>query len=355
VRASTLEYCRRIAGADAPGLIDDPRAPREESLADMALVAVRHALASAGRDASEIDTIIGASSSDNDAFPTIAGLLQHRLGLGPVRTNMLKGACACQTESFQVAAEVLTTSTARLVLIVTTEALLPNIMHILDWKSSSLFGEGAAAFLFERGDEDTYFIGGSDTSQASSLCYQTPLRKDAIEMAETDMKILQLYRQGYGQEVNQLLAQYMVGYIKMNGKEVYREAPRAMAECIDVLTRHADLDPEQLAHIVPHQANSRMTRRLSELLINDHGWPASTTEKVVDNFRYYGNLSNASIGMALAESIRHQRLRDGEWMALSAVGGGMNYGCWLLRYHELKHPENVADFDVRQPAKEPAR
>jgi 3-oxoacyl-[acyl-carrier-protein] synthase III len=341
VRASTLEHCRSMAGADAPGLIDDPSAPREESLADMAFVAAQNALASAGRDASEIDTIIGASSSDNDAFPTIANIIQHRLGLGPIRATMLKGACACQVESFQVAAEVLTASTARLVLVVTAEALLPNIMHVLDWKTSSLFGEGAAAFLFERSDEDTYFINGSDARQSHSLFYQSPLRKDAIEMAEVDMKILQLYREGRGQEVNRLLSQHMVGYTKMNGKEVYREAPRAMAECIDTLRRHAELDLDRLAHIIPHQANSRITNRLGDLLIHDFGWPESTKAKLVDNFRYYGNLSNASIGMALTELLRQQRLQDGEWMALSAVGGGMNYGCWLLRYHALKHPEAV--------------
>jgi len=349
VRASTLELCRFLAGDDAPGLIDDPRARPEESLADMALAAVHCALTSAGRDASEIDTIIGASSSDNDAFPTIAGWLQLRLGLGPIRTNMLKGACACQTEAFQVAGEALTTSTAKLVLVVATEGILPNLTHMLDWKTSSLFGEGAAAFLFERGDEDTYFISGSDTSQAQSLCHQTPLRKDAIEMAAVDMKIMQLYREGHAQEANQMLSQYMVGYVKMNGKEVYREAPRAMAECVDVLCRHAGLDPNQLAHIVPHQANSRMTHRLGELLMHDHGWPASTMGKLVDNFRYYGNLSNASIGMALAESLRQQCLHDGEWMALPAVGGGMNYGCWLLRYYAPRRSEEHTS-ELQSPA-----
>ena len=80
VRASTLELCRKMAGADAPGLIDGPEAPREESLVDMAVIAARRALASAGRDASEIDTVIGASSSDNDAFPTIAGLVAESPG-----------------------------------------------------------------------------------------------------------------------------------------------------------------------------------------------------------------------------------------------------------------------------------
>src|ERR1700724_1271822 len=79
VRASTLELCRRMAGADAPGLIDGPNA-RDETLVDMAVIAAQRALASAGRDASEIDTVIGASSSDNDGFPTIAGLVQMRLG-----------------------------------------------------------------------------------------------------------------------------------------------------------------------------------------------------------------------------------------------------------------------------------
>lgn len=350
VRASTLELCRRMAGKDAPGLIDGPGPAKidtrstnsaDESLVDMAVIAARRALASAGRDASEIDTVIGASSSDNDAFPTIAGLVQMRLGLGPIRATMLKGACACQTEAFQMCAEVLAASSAKLVLMVTAEGLLPNIMHVLDWKTSSLFGEGASAFLLERGDEDTYVINGSDANQGPSLYYQTPLRKDVIEMAEVDLKIQQLYDAGNGKELNRILSQYLVGYTKMNGKEVFREAPRAMAESVDALCRHAGLDYDEVAHIVPHQANSRITRRMGELLINDYGWPATTMDKLVDNFRYYGNLSNASIATALVELLRQGRLHEGDWMALPAVGGGMNYGSWLLRYHDLKNLDAV--------------
>ena len=341
VRASTLALCRSMAGDDAPGLIDDPSAPREESLVDMAVIAAQRALASAGRDVSEIDTVIGASSSDNDAFPTVASLVQLRLGLGPIRSTMLKGACACQTEAFQVCSEILAANSAKLVLLVTAEGLLPNIMNVLEWKTSSLFGEGAAAFLLERGNEDTYVINGADARQGPSLLYQTPLRKDVIEMAEIDIKIRQLYKEGKGKELNKVLSQYLVGYTKMNGKEVFREAPRAMAEAVDALCRHAGLPVDELTHIVPHQANSRITRRLGELLINDYGWPPSTLGKLVDNFRSYGNLSNASIATALVELLRQERLHEGQWMALPAVGGGMNYGCWLLRFHGLKNLDAV--------------
>lgn len=341
VRASTLALCRKMAGEDAPGLIDDPDAIPDESLTDMAVIAAQRALASSGRDVSEIDTIIGASSSDNDAFPTIAGLVQTRLGLPPIRATMLKGACACQTEAFQICCDILGAGSAKLILFVTAEGLLPNIMHVLDWKTSSLFGEGAAAFLLEVGDEDTYVINGADARQANSLFYQTPLRKDVVEMAEVDIKILQLYKEGRGKDLNQLLSQYMVGYTKMNGKEVFREAPRAMAESVDALCRHAGLNHDELAHIVPHQANSRITRRLGELLINDYGWPTSTMDKLAHNFRYYGNLSNASIANALAELLQQGRLQAGQWIALPAVGGGMNYGCWLLRFHGLKNPGAV--------------
>src|SRR5947209_8533213 len=341
VRASTLELCRKMVGTHTPGLIDGPNAPKDESLVDMAVIAAQRALASAGRDASEIDTVIGASSSDNDAFPTIASLVQMRLGLGPIRATMLKGACACQTEAFQVCSEILAAHSAKLVLLVTSEGLLPNIMNVLEWKTSSLFGEGAAAFLLERGDEDTYVINGADAQQGPALFYQTPLRKDVIEMAEIDIKMRQLYKEGKGKELNKILSQYLVGYTKMNGKEVFREAPRAMAEAVDVLCRHAGLHPNELAHIVPHQANSRITRRLGELLINDYGWPPSTLDKLVDNFRRYGNLSNASIATALVELLRQGRLHEGQWMALPAVGGGMNYGCWLLRFHELKNLDAV--------------
>ncbi|HYK86264.1 MAG TPA: 3-oxoacyl-ACP synthase III family protein [Ktedonobacteraceae bacterium] len=341
VRSSTIELCRRMAGADAPGLIEDPNAPTDETLVDMAVIAAQRALASAGRDASEIDTVIGASSSDNDAFPTVAGLVQMRLGIGPIRATMLKGACACQTEAFQMCAEVLAASSAKLVLMVTAEGLLPNIMNVLDWKTSSLFGEGASAFLLERSDEDTYVINGSDANQGPSLLYQTPLRKDTIEMAEVDLKIQQLFQEGKGKDLSKVLSQYLVGYTKMNGKEVFREAPRAMAESVDALCRHAQLDPSELSYIIPHQANSRITKRMGDLLINDYGWPDETMDKLVDNFRYYGNLSNASIATAMVELLRQGRLHDGQWMALPAVGGGMNYGCWLLRFHDLKNLDAV--------------
>ncbi len=344
VRASTLELCRRMAGEEAPGLIEAPGAPKDETLVDMAVIAAQRAIASSGRDASEIDTVIGASSSDNDAFPTIAGMVRMRLGLGPIRATMLKGACACQTEGFQICTEVLAAGSATLVLMVTTEGLLPNIMNVLDWKTSSLFGEGAAAFLLECSDEDTYVINGSDTNQRPSLLYQTPLRKDVVEMAEVDIKMRQLFKEGRGAELNKVLSLYMVGYTRMNGREVFREAPRAMAESVDVLCRHAGLSHDELAHIVPHQANSRITRRLGELLINGYGWPPSTMDKLVDNFRYYGNLSNASIAIALVELLRQGCLHEGQWMALPAVGGGMNYGCWLLRYHEFKNLDAVLNY-----------
>ena len=337
VRASSIRLCQRIAGVDAPGLRLDPTSPEDESLVGMAVIAAQRAIASSGRDISEIDTVVGASSSDNDGFPTIAGLVAMRLGLRQVRATMLKGACACQTEAFQTCAEVLAANSAKLVLLITSEGLLPNITNILDWKTSSLFGEGAAAFLLERGDEDTYVINGSDAGQAEALMFQLPTRQDAIAMAEVDSKMQRLFHEGKGKELNAMIANYMVGYTKMNGKEVYREAPRAMAESLDTVLRHSQLEYNDIAHIVPHQANSRITRRLGELLVHDYGWPDSTMEKLVDNFRYYGNLSNASIATALVEMLRKDELHDGQWIALPAVGGGMNYGCWLLRFHTLKN------------------
>lgn len=344
VRSCTLALCRKMTSTDAPGLIDGD-GPEDETLVDMAVIAARRALACAGREASAIDTVIGASSSDNDAFPTVAGQVATRLGLGPIRATMLKGACACQTEAFQICTEVLAASTAKLVLLVTAEGLLPNIMNVLDWKTSSLFGEGAAAFLLARSDEQTYVINGADANQGPSLYYQTPLRKDVVEMAEVDLRMRQLFHEGRGTELNKLLAQYMIGYTKMNGREVFREAPRAMAESLDAVCRHAGLSHDELAFIIPHQANSRITRRMGELLINEYDWPASTMEKLVDNFRYYGNLSNASIATALIELIRDRRIRDGQWMALPAVGGGMNYGCWLLRFHTFKNMDVLYQSD----------
>ncbi|HLI88678.1 MAG TPA: ketoacyl-ACP synthase III [Ktedonobacteraceae bacterium] len=345
VRASTLELCRKVAGKDAPGLIDSPKAPRNESLIDMAVIAAQRALASAGRAPAEVDAVIGISSSDEYGFPTVANLVQLRLGLRSIRALMLKGACSSQTEAFQIASEMLTAGSARLVLIVATEGLLPNVMHILDWKLSSLFGEGAAAFLLESGDEETYSINGYDAHLAPSLHGQTALRKDVIEMAEVNMRIAQLYAEGKGAEIAQIFDGSLVGYAKMNGKEVFRIAPRTMAECIDALCRHAQLSPDDVSYIVPHQANSRITRRLGEILVHTYGWPPSTMEKLVDELRYYGNLSNVSIAIALAEMLRKGRLHDGQWLALAAVGAGIHYGAWLVPYHQFKNVDAVINFE----------
>ena len=115
----------------------------------MAVVAARCTLSRQGRDASEVETVIGASSSDNDAFPTVADQVATRLGLGPIRATMLKGACTCQTEAFQICSEVLQAGSPQLVLMVTVEGLLLNSMNVLDWKTNSLFGVGASAFQLE--------------------------------------------------------------------------------------------------------------------------------------------------------------------------------------------------------------
>ncbi|HLI05135.1 MAG TPA: 3-oxoacyl-[acyl-carrier-protein] synthase III C-terminal domain-containing protein [Ktedonobacteraceae bacterium] len=349
VRNSTLVLCQKIAGKDAPGLIFGPRRPEEESLAEMALAAAKKALASAGRDPVEVDTIIGASSSDNDAFPTFPSIVQTRLGMRSVRSTMLKGGCACQTESLQACAEVLSASSARLALLVMAEGLLSNVMHILDWRLSSLFGEGAAAFLLERRDDDEdgdneamYIINGADAHQAPALHGWTPLRKDVIAMAEEDRLIQRLYEEGKGAELQRLfVTRSMPGYAKMNGREVFREAPRAMAEAVDALLRHAGLDYDNLDYIIPHQANSRIIHRMGDLLIRDYGWPSSTMEKLVDNFRDYGNLSNASIGTSLVELMQQGKLREGQWLALPAVGAGLNYGSCLLRFHFPENPATI--------------
>lgn len=344
VRAQTLAYCRQVAGSDAPGLIDAPEAQQEEQLVDMAVLAAEHALASAGREASEVDMVIATSSSDNDVFPTIAGAVQSRLLCRHIRTATLKGGCACIAEAWQMAADALTASTVQRILIVAADSILANSVHLLDWRSSLLFGEGATAFLVERGttDEDeTYALTGYDAQQAGALRYQTLLRRDAIEAAEIERKITRLYQAGESEELDQLLSAYQVGYASMSGNRVYEDAPLAMAECIDALCRLAHLSPDELSHIVPHQANARLVQRIATLLSENYGWPAATGAKLADHFRTYGNLSNASIGMALIETLRTGRLQPGQWIILPAAGGGFHYGGWLFRYQGIKHSEHI--------------
>ena len=162
-------------------------------------------------------------------------------------------------------------------------------------------------------------------------------------MLEGDRRMRQLYEKRQGRELEQLFPQQNVGYMMMRGKEIFREAPRAMAECLDVLRRQACLSYDELAYIIPHQANSRITNRLGDILISEYGWPETTKEKLVDNFCFYGNVSNASLGFALAGLLHQDQLQGSEWIALPAVGGGMNYGCWLLRYHPLKFPAEIGE------------
>jgi 3-oxoacyl-[acyl-carrier-protein] synthase-3 len=344
VRSRTLDLCRLLVGEDAPGLTNAPDAQQEETPVEMAALAAEHALLSAGRDASELDMVIATSSSDNEVFPTIAGFVQARLGCQHVRTATLKGGCACITEALQMAADALTASTARLILIVASDAVLSHSVHILDWRSSLLFGEGASAFLLERGTTDadeTYAINGCDAQQGSALRYQTLLHREASEASQTDLEILHLYQTGSSEELDRFLTGYHMGYANMSGNRVYEDAPLAMAECVDVLCRHAGLSPDELTHIIPHQANSRIMRRIATVLMLEYDWPETTADKIADHFRCYGNLSNASIGLALIETLQAGRLQTGQWLALPAVGGGFHYGCWLFRYQGIQHPEFI--------------
>lgn len=281
-------------------------APKEMASSDLAYEAAVRALKKAGITAEQIDLIIVATVTPDMMFPSTACLLQDRLGAKGAAAFDLSAACTGFIYSLASAAKFIESGMYRYALVVGVETL----SKITDWEDRNtcvLFGDGAGAAVLgpvEEGYGFKSFVMGADGSGGVHLC---------------------LPAGGSRLPANAETVKDRLHYVKMNGREVFKFAVRVINSATDEAIEKAGISKEEIDFLVPHQANLRIIDSAMERL-------GLSPDKVVVNLDRYGNMSSASIPVALDEAIEEGKIKEGNHLLLVGFGGGLTWASTILRW-----------------------
>jgi 3-oxoacyl-[acyl-carrier-protein] synthase-3 len=274
--------------------------------ADMAFHAAKRALEDAKIDAKEIEAIIMGTVTADYPFPSSACVLEHKLGVRHAFSFDVNAACSGFLDALAVADSFLRNGAIRNALVVGSDAL-SRLMNWRDRSTCILFGDAAGAVV----------LGASEGGDRGIL--STKLRTDG-----SYVKTLYVPAGGSLKPARLETVQKNEHTIVMNGKEVFKVAVRAMEEISRQALDEAGLTIEQVALVIPHQANRRIIVALSERL-------RVPMEKIMVNLDQYGNTSAASVPVALDEARRTQRIQEGDVVLLTAFGAGFAWGAAVVR------------------------
>ncbi len=284
---------RRIAGA-------------KDSTATLALRAAKRALEVANVSPADLNLIIVATATPEYLFPATACLVQDWLGAENAGAFDLSAGCTGFVYALSLAAQTIISGAADTVLVIGSETL----SRIVDWQDRGtciLFGDGAGAVVLRASN----MPGGVLT---------TLLRSDG-----SGGELLALPGGGSRYPPSPTTVLNGMHKIHMNGREVFRFATRVMAQATRSVVEDAGLTLEDIALVIPHQANIRIIEAAARNL----GMPM---EKMYVNIERYGNTSSASIPIALCEAIESGRIKADDIIVLVAFGAGLTWGAATIKW-----------------------
>jgi 3-oxoacyl-[acyl-carrier-protein] synthase-3 len=274
--------------------------------ADMAFPAARRALEDAGMEAKDLDAIIMGTVSADYPMPSSACVLEDMLGARNAFSFDVGAACSGFINALSVGDLYIRSGKINNALIVGSDTL----SRYLNWQDRGtciLFGDGAGAVI----------LGASENG---SGILSTKLRTDG-----SYAKTLYIPAGGSLRPASPHTVRDNEHTIAMNGKEVFKTAVRAMEEISRQALEEAGVDIEQVALVVPHQANKRIIVALAERL-------GVAMEKVMVNLEKYGNTSAGSIPIALDEARRQGRIKPGDIVLMNSFGAGFAWGAAVVKF-----------------------
>jgi len=277
----------------------------DQATSDLAVEAARRALERAGRGAEEIDAFVVATVTPDYPFPATACLVAKSLGVPGKPAFDISIACSGFVYGLTVVSALIRSGVYRRVMLIGAESL-SKITDYTDRATCVLFGDGAGAVVLEASEQDC-FLGSSLGADGSNP------------------EVLYQPAGGSRYPATALTVEQHLHAIHMSGKEVFKFAVSKMVDCSLTALQEARLTPDDMAFLIPHQANLRIIDSATKYL-------KVPPEKVVVNIHEYGNTSAASIPLALAEMDAAGRLSDGDVIVFVAFGGGLSWGAVAWRW-----------------------
>ena len=272
---------------DRVGIVERRFADKDELLVDMAVAAGANAVADAGLDPSEVDTVIVPNCTMPSQIPNAAAQVASRIGVPAAGAFDLNAACAGFCYGLGVASDLIRAGSARNVLVIGAEKLTDSV-DPTDRSNAIIFADGAGAAVVGASDEPG--IGPISWGSAGDLV-------DTIYMRE--------HR-----------------YIYQEGQSVFRWATTQIAPIAMEAVKVAGLDIADVDVLIPHQANLRIVEAIAKKL---RAQGAREDMVVADDIRYSGNTSSASIPMALDHMREAGTVKPGDVILMVGFGAGLSY------------------------------
>jgi 3-oxoacyl-[acyl-carrier-protein] synthase-3 len=281
-------------------------AAANEFTSDLAAAAAVRALGNAGVEPGQIDLIIVATITPDMQFPSTACLVQQKIGAHRAAAFDLEAACSGFIYGLEIGQQFIMSRTYETVLVIGAEKL----SSIIDWQDRNtcvLFGDGAGAAVLQHRPQSHGLLTacmGADGSKAELLGMpgggsRCPATLDSVKAR--------------------------LHYLRMDGKETFKNAVNAMLTAAQEALHRCELDISQIKCVIPHQANRRIIDAVGERL-------DARPEQVFINVEKYGNTSAASVAIALDEAVRSGRIQRGDLVLLVVFGAGLTWGAAVIEW-----------------------
>jgi 3-oxoacyl-[acyl-carrier-protein] synthase-3 len=287
------------------GIRERRLAREDQATSDLAAEAAKRALAKAALKPEVIDLIIVATLSPDMPFPNTACFVQKLIGAKNATCIGLEAACSGFLFAVDAASQYLLTGRFKTALVIGAEKL----STVTDWQDRTtcvLFGDGAGAVVLQVRDSGEGILStvtGSDGTLNALLNIPAGGSRNPASLQTIEKRM---------------------HFMKMEGKEVFKHAVRAMGEAARKALEKAGLTIADVACVVPHQANMRIVEAIRDRL-------GVGPEKFFINLDKYGNMSAASIPVALDEAVNEGRIKKGDNIVLVAFGGGFTWGAMVVK------------------------
>ena len=288
------------------GLRERRVAAPDEATSDLAAKAALRAMERAGITGDQIDLIIVATVTPDMPFPSTACLVQEKIGARRAAAFDIEAACSGFIYALEIGQQFIQSRTYETVLVIGAEKL----SSVTDWTDRNtcvLFGDGAgAAILQSRPDSHGLLTAymGADGSKGSVLCVPAGGSRQPSS-AET--------------------VQQRLHFIRMDGKETFKNAVQAMQGAALEVLRRCELDISEITCVIPHQANRRIIDAVGERL-------GIRADQLYVNVDRYGNTSAASVAIALDEAVASGRIVRGNLVLLMVFGAGFTWASAIIEW-----------------------